>query len=391
MIDRFHVVGYKSLRDVSIDLGTVNVLIGANGSGKSNLLEALGVISAAISGQVDDDSIRRRGVRLGLPTLYKSSFRGDRVPSHIRLEAQGDFGDNASYQVSLYNPIQTPERAWRYKNELLKDQHGSTGRSPASIGFYDDSRSWVALKLAEVDPKSPRGRLAESLVNYGIYAPDTPTLRGTEPDMQDREPVGLAGGSLPQAVREVLRSAQSEELRSIMDHVPWVKSFGTAITSSLPIASSVSQRKFALRFVDSFMVPGRNILSGYDASEGVLYLLFCAVLALHQGAPKLFAIDNFDQALNPRMARELARLFCDWLLLSNNRQVLLTTHNPLVLDGLPLRDQRVRLFAVDRNLKGQTVVQRVQVTPSMIELSKTGTPLSQQWVMGYIKGVPNGV
>ena len=74
MIECFHVVGFKSLRDVSVDLGVVNVLVGANGSGKSNLLEALGIVSAAISGQVDDESIRRRGVRLGVPPLYKSSY-----------------------------------------------------------------------------------------------------------------------------------------------------------------------------------------------------------------------------------------------------------------------------------------------------------------------------
>lgn len=50
MVERFSVRTFKSLEDVTVQLGQVNVFIGANGSGKSNLLEALGVLSAGCSG-----------------------------------------------------------------------------------------------------------------------------------------------------------------------------------------------------------------------------------------------------------------------------------------------------------------------------------------------------
>ena len=46
MISHLEIKGFKSLVDVSIELGAVNVFIGANGSGKSNLLEAVGFLSA---------------------------------------------------------------------------------------------------------------------------------------------------------------------------------------------------------------------------------------------------------------------------------------------------------------------------------------------------------
>ena len=139
------------------------------------------------------------------------------------------------------------------------------------------------------------------------------------------------------------------------------------------------------------MSEGRNLLSGYDASEGILYLLFYTVLALHPKAPHLFAIDNFDQALNPRTARDFTRMFCQWLMEQKDRQVLLTTHNPLVLDGLPLHDDRVRLFAVDRSKRGHTVVKRVMVDERLLRAAKKGVPLSQQWVMGHFGGVPSSV
>src|SRR5207245_7765130 len=120
----------------------------------------------------------------------------------------------------------------------------------------------------------------------------------------------------------------------------------------------------------------RNILTGYDASEGALYVLFAAVLALHPKSPNIFAIDNVDQALNPRLARRLSELLCDWLLMKRqNRQALITSHNPSVLDGLPLTDDRVRLFTVDRDNRGRTMVRRVEITESLKEKARDGWTL----------------
>jgi predicted ATPase len=65
MITRFSVESFKSLEKVEVELGSVNVFVGANGSGKSNLLEAIGVLGAAAFGRVDDESLLRRGVRPG--------------------------------------------------------------------------------------------------------------------------------------------------------------------------------------------------------------------------------------------------------------------------------------------------------------------------------------
>ena len=44
-----------------------------------------------------------------------------------------------------------------------------------------------------------------------------------------------------------------------------------------------------IKFVDRYMKEGRNVLSGYDASEGALYILFLAVLAAHPKAPAFLA------------------------------------------------------------------------------------------------------
>ena len=134
----------------------------------------------------------------------------------------------------------------------------------------------------------------------------------------------------------------------------------------------------------------RNVLSGYDASEGALYALFLAVVAGHKASPVLCAVDNADHGLNPGLARSLMEYLCQWYLdASEPRQILLTTHNPLVLDGLPLQDDRVRLFTVSRTRSGRTSIRRVDLDDSLLEKAEQGWCLSRLWVMGHLGGVPD--
>ena len=134
----------------------------------------------------------------------------------------------------------------------------------------------------------------------------------------------------------------------------------------------------------------RNVLSGYDASEGALYALFLAIISGHDKSPRLCAVDNADHGLNPRLARSLIEHVCGWYLdASPARQILLTTHNPLVLDGLPLQDDRVRLFTVSRTTSGRTSVRRVEIDDSLVKKAEQGWSLSRLWVMGHLGGVPD--
>ena len=117
MLDNLRVRTFKSLDDVTVELGLVNVFIGTNGSGKSNLLEALGILSAAADGKVDDQALLARGVRPGLPSLYKSAFpakSGRRIPPHLYFGASSA---QAGYEVSLHNPLKDPAPVWRFKAE----------------------------------------------------------------------------------------------------------------------------------------------------------------------------------------------------------------------------------------------------------------------------------
>ncbi len=45
--------------------------------------------------------------------------------------------------------------------------------------------------------------------------------------------------------------------------------------------------------------------------------------------------------------------------------LLFTAHNPAVLDGLDLTDSEIRLFTVERNSEGHTVVRRIEISAEL--------------------------
>jgi len=394
MIRQVEVRGFKSIYDATVELGRVNCFIGANGVGKSNLLEALGVLGAAANGVVDDESLLRRGVRAGLPRSYKSSFASDRTPPHITIGATSEA--DAVYRVSLLNPIEDPEPAWTYKTEVLKegdlDIVSDGVRNKKNL---NPQAGLAALKLVDLPAHNPAAQLMQRLQDFAIYCPNTPALRGIVPDQQSRTPVGLSGGQLAEGFASLRKhlEAQGEEGEDILDEVltliDWVADIETTNSGSSLLSPKVPRTKQILKFSDRFMQKSRNELTAYDASEGALYVLFTAVLCLLPQAPKILAVDNLDQALNPRLLKTLISRLSGWLAHNApDRQLLFTAHNPAVLDGLNLSDPEVRLFAVERNSNGQTVMNRLTLTLELVELN-TKYPLSRLWLMGHLGALPN--
>lgn len=394
LIRQVEIRGFKSIYSANLELGRVNCLIGANGSGKSNLLEALGVLGAAANGVVDDESLLRRGVRAGLPRLYKSSFASDRTPAHIAISVTGS--KNEAYRVSLLNPLDSPEPAWSYKTEVLSD--GETeilSQGVRNKKNLNPKAGLAALELVHLNRTNLAAQLMQRLQEFAIYCPNTPTLRGILPDQQSRLPVGLSGGQLAEGFASLRQHLQSqgntgeEILEQVLDLIDWVLDIETTTSGSNLLSPEIPRTKRLLKFSDRFMNPSRNELTAYDASEGALYVIFAALLCLLPQAPQLLAIDNLDQALNPRLLVRLMSRLAGWLRHNEgDRQLLLTAHNPAALDGLDLTDPEVRLFGVERNGNGQTCIRRVTLTPELTELNEQ-YPLSRLWLMGHLGAVPN--
>ncbi|MEQ9075019.1 MAG: AAA family ATPase [Sandaracinaceae bacterium] len=401
MLEEVSIRGFKSLADVTLELGRFNVVIGANGAGKTNLLEAIGLIGCAAYGAVDDEAFLRRGVRPGVPALFKSAFKGrDKIPRLIRLQATSP--DGGLYRVALDNPIGEPQPAWRIANESV-ELHGEViaSRGPAGARLklsHDtkresvqlDSRSSIAQFVRARPDALPSGLLGD-LADFAIYTPFTPMLRGTVPDSSARVPLGLSGGRLAEATRELSRGTahEREGLEVALGLIDWARSIDVGTPAEAQLSPAVGTKRNVVRFRDRFMVDKRSWLSAFDASEGALYVLFLSILAAHGQSPRVVAIDNVDQGLNPRLARALISRTQEMILGDVSRpQMILTAHSPLVLDALRLRDPRVRLFVVQRARSGETQVRRLPWDEALEKAEEAGMTLSRLWLSGALGGMP---
>jgi len=64
MIDRIKIQNFKSIVDLKFNPGSFNVIIGPNGCGKSNILEAISFASAASQNKLDYEYLVNRDVRM---------------------------------------------------------------------------------------------------------------------------------------------------------------------------------------------------------------------------------------------------------------------------------------------------------------------------------------
>jgi hypothetical protein len=306
--------------------------------------------------------------------------------------------------VELANPIGAPKPRWSYRAEVLtRGDRTILDRSRASNGKLNPEAGLAASQLANLNRGTRAAKLLYWLRDYAIYTPTTPHLRGTASDPQQREAIGLSGGRLAEAVLALMLQSKSKNTpatnrryhEAVCAHAvsltDWARPrYTVALPNEVGLAAGVPSERMVLAFTDRYMPEGRDTISAYEASEGALYVAFAAVIAAHPAVPALLAVDDFDHALNPRLARALVHHFCGWVIHNPvPRQVLITTHNPLILDGLDLTDDRIRLFAVERTSKGRTVAERVLVDDRLLARAKEGWTLSRLWVMGEIGGVPS--
>jgi predicted ATPase len=387
---------FKSLKRVTVDLGQVNVFVGANGAGKSCLLEAIGILGACAGGAVDDQALLRRGVRPGVPELYKSSFGEEKMAPKISLRASST--EAVTYHAFITNPAGGVGTYWKFGNESLEqDGEGIASRGPKgnanALGLampLENTRSVTTFVRASQKTAPTVRQFLSVLEDFAIFAPVTPVLRGIAPDPSPRTPVGLYGGQLAEAVGLMKSQHRHQKVfAEALSLIDWAREMDTGEPSRRFLSPSVPTSSYVIQFQDRHMAERRNTLSGYDASEGALYILFMLVLAAN--GPSVLAVDNFDQALNPRTARALTRVFTEHAL-SNGKQVLLTTHNPLVLDGLDLGDDRVRLYSVSRDRNGHSLVRRVPVKDFKALKKKHGDfAVSRLWIEGRLGGMPDNV
>ncbi|MFG6583058.1 AAA family ATPase [Sulfitobacter sp. 1A12779] len=421
MITEIEIERFKSIRALKLELGRVNIFIGGNGSGKSNFLEAIGIISAALSRGLSDSDFRRKGVRITPPALMKSAFKYQDLPRTFTLKAKASC--DVQYTCTLSSSEIDTALAFSHENfqqagEKLfaRSPNGATAMGSRLKRGMDKYRGIWDQTRSIFDYPEEASEEIEKISKYAIYAPQTEFLRGRRVGSVDTPPIGLHGEGLPIAVKTFLhdlpvpnRSRKKGErndpevtLVNRAAHLPfapgWASSFQVGKLSEFTTSSDMElANEDMVYFVDSFMHAKRNKLSVYDSSEGTLFLLFAAMLIAHKQSPKIFAMDNVDSALNPR----LTRLLLDEIIYSTEakskyslsrgpEQVFLTSHNPTSLDAFDIFDDATRIFVVSRSEDGETMIERLQppsgMSPSEWHEISQGRRLSEMWIDGEIEG-----
>jgi energy-coupling factor transporter ATP-binding protein EcfA2 len=240
MISKLKIHSFKSVESAEIDLGSVNVFIGANGSGKSNLFEGISVLAAAAFGRVDAESLVRRGCRPG--GFYRPLFRDSQIDANTTVSAEGN---HTNYCVDMASPAPGRLGGWEFRREVwMHNENVVVDRETTNGTKKGDPQSGLAaLRLAETPPESEAAIFLKTLASYSLYSADTPILRGWAQDPQLREPVGLSGGRLADAVAELAKGPElggwlKDQFRAGME---WFTGFGVM---ELTVKTSRSQPCF---------------------------------------------------------------------------------------------------------------------------------------------------
>ena len=210
MLNSLAIERFKSIRTTDLHFGRVNLFIGGNGSGKSNILEAIGVISAALERGTSDADLRRKGVRLTPPELMKSAFKGYDLPKTLHLAA--NLFDDVEYHVHLtarqYDPLLaffSESCTFDSRKMFGRSHNGATALGNSLRGRLQRHRSiWDQVRTAYSFPSSVE-RALSSLSGFAIYSPQTDFLRGMQLGEVYSPPIGLHGEGLPEAVSGLLQ------------------------------------------------------------------------------------------------------------------------------------------------------------------------------------------
>ena len=387
MISNVTIKNYKSVVDVSLPLGRFNLLIGANGCGKSNILEGLAMAAAARADKLDFEYFANRGIRVTDPKFMLPAF-GTTNADKIEISVLNEKGEKTFFDIHYNNESKPPKWEDNSMNtsqllnyivkRLPKDTPGVTDLKAEieRIGKnnFDDAEN---IRFRQTDKGIIIFLPNKELIQFLIYSLDETKLR--KADNSNRTyPLGLHGEGLFAYLKELAQRPEAEsmfdEIKNNLKVLDWF--------DDLQIPSNQLSNEFTVKLKDGYLSDSLNMFDQRSTNEGFLYLLFYLTLVISDETPKFFAIENIDTAFNPKLCREVTRRLIE-LARKHDKQIIATTHNAAVLDGMNIFEDDVRLHVVRRTIDGYTKTNRVILKDEM------SMPLSEAWVKGYIGGLPD--
>lgn len=381
MIREIQIENFKSIKKMKLELGRVNVFIGENGSGKSNILEAVALAGAATANKLDNEFLASRGIRATEPQHMRCALSGDESVENIQIRAMATDGTEADF--ALFHDGK-PYSHWKQVDPIVPflSQDGVKAFSSALsalkhvAGLSDDGFKSLLQQFSKSIKSSES--YSSHLENFVIYSPENDALRMFQREGQI-EPLGIHGEGLLKLLQVMAQSPDHqqalESVRARLRVLGWFEDLRVP-DPSVALASKIEIK-------DRYLRDEAGTLDQISANEGFLFLLFYFCLFSIELTPRFFAIDNVDASLNPKLCSHLVKQLAE-LANENDKQVILTTHNPATLDGLDLNDDEQRLFVITRGDEGETKIRRIKHKDG----SAADVKLSTAFINGYLGGLP---
>jgi predicted ATPase len=379
MIRTVAVQGYRSLRELSLPLGQLNVVTGANGSGKSSVYRSLRLLADAALNSVVASLAREgglastfwagpetiaRGVRQG---TYAVEGLSNRKVASLKL---GFGGDSYGFSIDLGYPPPPPPATMFGLDPHVKREciwHGSIYRKSAALVDRRNNFVWLATTSDE-EP-----------VFLTQHLSDTDSMLASIADPQ-RAPEMLA-------VREAIRgwrfydhfrtdSDSPARAAQIGTFTPVLHHDGSNLSAALQTIMEIrSDEALATTLEDAFPGSRLNVevqngrfelqlqqhgllrpLSAAELSDGTLRYLLWAAALLTPRPPELMVLNEPETSLHPDLLPALARLIHA---AAKNTQIIVVSHAPLLIQELAAAPLCTHLHLVkdfgETKLEGSTL------------------------------------
>lgn len=322
---RLAVKGYRRLRDVDLKLRPLNVLIGANGVGKSSVLDVLDLMAGSASANLES-SITESG---GMSSLLTADGQTTDIAVFLQMDQEGMApleyaikltSKGYGYEISHESLVQ--RRAAKSTVPLKYiDSSGSRIRYQHSGKFVEPNWDyrWLESSLSQVpkmyrEAESFRGLLADtSEIYHGLEVGRRAPVRMPQALSPARTP-GTNGEDLLSCLY-TLRETERDRFEALED----------ALKAAFPTFKRLEFPPHAGGLLtlgwrdENFTRP----IYANELSEGTLRFIWLATLLQSPGLPKVVLIDEPEVSLHPEMLRLLADLMRE---ASDRAQLIVATH-----------------------------------------------------------------
>ena len=400
MLSSFTVENFKSYRlAATLPLQPLTVLIGANGSGKSNLIEALRLLSWVAQGNtlgsISHAVQEQNGIR---GTIQNLGFQGHGTISlschttldpwneySITLEQRNDELIIADEKLTGTNQQPLFEVVNRFEKEgtvkVSYNNFAGSGRKPR-ITCHD--RMPILIQFQSSAIFGMRQKRAKEMIPYVLnkYQDLLSTIVFLDP-----QPLAMRGYSFKSERR---LSGDGANLSGVLYNLcsrPEIKDALLQFIKALPEQDikdisfiETPRAEVMVQLTETF----GGVESKYDAtllSDGTLRVLAIAAAVLSAPESSLVVIEEIDNGIHPSRARQLL----DYLLniaRKRNLRVLLSSHNPALLDALP-DDVVPHVVFCYRHTDGASRLVRLEDMENYPSLEAQG-PIGQLMTQGII-------